>query len=191
VNIDQAFELLAQVRAATGHNELVVIGSNAALALSSVRAIPNAMTMSIDVGAFTPKDPGRIFDLAPSLGEGSEFHRQHGYYLDPVSPDVATLPRRWQGRLIPVERDGATLWFLDPNDAAISKYARGEPRDRRWIQAGLIAGVIEPARVQLLLEQTTFIDGEEEAGVRKARDEDSAWLAGGPVVPAVKGPYET
>ncbi|MBM3391107.1 MAG: hypothetical protein FJY34_03920 [Betaproteobacteria bacterium] len=31
---------------------------------------------------------------------------------------------------------GIVAGFLDPNDAAVSKYARGEPRDREWIRAG-------------------------------------------------------
>ena len=54
---------------------------------------------------------------------------------------LPTLPEGWQQRLVRLEfENGVTGWFLDPNDAAISKYVRAEPRDREWIRAGLDAG---------------------------------------------------
>jgi hypothetical protein len=51
--------------------------------------------------------------------------------------------------------------FLDPNDAAVSKYARGEPRDREWIRAGLEAGVLSRAIIESRLKETTFLDQQE------------------------------
>ena len=53
------------------------------------------MTASLDVDAYTRRDPGRIFDLVAELGQGSPFEAEHGYYLDPISPQVATLPDGW------------------------------------------------------------------------------------------------
>jgi hypothetical protein len=35
-----------------------------------------------------------------ALGQGSPFEAEHGYYLDPVSPHVATLPAGWSERLV-------------------------------------------------------------------------------------------
>lgn len=188
MNLDQAFEILKQVRARTGHRELVVIGSNASLALTGIVTIPADMTMSADMDAYTKLDPGRVFELMADLGEGSAFHREQGYFLDPVSPELPALPKGWQGRLIPVERDGGILWFLDPNDAAISKYARGEPRDRRWIQAGLISRIVDLARLRLLVVQTPFLDAAEEARAHAAIEEDARWMAAAPDRPKAPGP---
>ena len=61
---------------------------------------------------------------------------EHGYYLDPISPSVATLPAGSAERLVCIELEpGLSAWFLEPHDAAVSKYARMEPRDRAWLKA--------------------------------------------------------
>jgi hypothetical protein len=31
---------------------------------------------------------------------------------------------------------GVKVKYLEPNDCAVSKYARSEPKDREWIRAG-------------------------------------------------------
>lgn len=56
-----------------------------------------------------------------------------------------------------------TAHFLEPNDAAISKLARGEPRDLRWVRAGLKASLISLPVLRLRARTTTFIDLAEQA----------------------------
>lgn len=165
MNLDALFVLLQAARAACGHREYVVVGSLSVLGMAQVCAIPADMTLSIDADCYTQADPGRVFDLQAALGEKSPFHRAHGYYLDPVSPKLPTLPDGWEQRLISIERDGLVARFLEPNDAAISKLARGEPRDLRWLRAGLKAGIVSLPTLQLRMRQTDFIDGEEQVGV--------------------------
>jgi hypothetical protein len=138
VKLDDVFALFAQARDLGGHRDFVIVGSLSILGLADESLVPADMAMSNDIDGFTRADPGRIFDLDPPLGADSPFHAAHGYFLDPVSPSLPTLPDGWEGRLNKVERDGLRLWFLDPNDAAVSKYARGEPRDQRWIRSGLL-----------------------------------------------------
>ena len=67
-------------------------------------------------------------------------------------------------------------WFLEPNDAAVSKYARMEPRDREWIRPGLRAGVLSIAILEARFADTPFLDQEESRRARKAFDEDRRWL---------------
>ena len=55
--------------------------------------VPPRMAASLDVDAFSKHDPARIFDLASSLGQGSPFEAEHGYYLDPISPRWPHCPR--------------------------------------------------------------------------------------------------
>jgi len=156
------FTLLAEARRLCGHSEYVVIGSLSVLGLAEVTAIPADMTMSIDADCYTRLDPGRIRDLAPALGEGSEFHKRNGVYLDPVNPNLPTLPSGWEARLIRVDKDGVVAWFLDPADAAVSKLARGEARDLRWVKAGILANIVSAPTVALRMKTANFLDDEEQ-----------------------------
>jgi hypothetical protein len=133
------------------------------------------MLMSIDVGCYTRGDPGRIFELQEQLGEGSKFDEEHGYYLDPVSPELPILPDQWEYRLIPVElREGIVVFFLDTNDAAVSKYARCDVRDREWIRAGLEAGLLSAPIIESRFRRTRFLDDAERERACKALAEDRA-----------------
>jgi hypothetical protein len=167
--------LFAQARKLSGETDWIVFGSLAALGHTG--EVPPRMAMSLDVDAFGKKDPERVFALAEALGQGSAFEAEHGYYLDPLSPRVATLPSGWEERLVRIELEpGLAAWFLEPNDAAVSKYARMEPRDREWIRAGLEAGILSLAILEARFAQTAFLDDAESAHARKALAEDRDWL---------------
>lgn len=171
-NLEELFE---EARKLTGHTEFVVVGSLSALGIVQGKRIPPRMLMSIDVDCFTRQYPGRIFELRQALGEGSNFEAVHGYYLDPVSPHLPTLPAQWEFRLIRVPlKNGLMIFFLDPNDAAISKYARSEPRDQEWLQAGLAAGLLSAPIIESRLRDTTFLDDEEHQRALGAFAEDRA-----------------
>jgi len=169
--------LFARARDLCGETDYVVFGSLAVLGYAG--EVPPRMAASLDVDAFSKGDPGRIFDLAPALGQGSPFEAEFGYYLDPISPRVATLPAGWPDRLTRIELDpDLAAWFLEPNDAAVSKYARMEPRDREWIRPGLRAGVLSLAILDVRFAETTFLDARESARARQALEEDRRWLHG-------------
>ena len=72
--------------------------------------------------------------------------------------------------------DGIVMLFLDPNDAAVSKYARCEPRDRQWIQAGLGAALLSAPIIESRFGETEFLDAAERNRARKALDEDRSGL---------------
>lgn len=163
MNASALFDLLAAAHAECGHADYVVVGSVSVLGMSEVSAIPAGMTISIDADCYTLADPPRIFDLQATLGEGSAYHRAKGIYLDPVSPKLPTLPDGWQQRLIRMTRNGVTAHFLEPNDAAVSKLARAEPRDVRWVRAGLAAGLVSLPMLRLRMRITGFLDTKEQA----------------------------
>lgn len=176
MNLKALFDLFAEARVLSGHQDYVVIGSLSVLGLEDGLDIPEAMTMSIDVDCFTKSDPARIFDVVKALGENSPYHHKHGFYLDGISPQVPSLPEGWTDRLIKVEHEGLRAWFLDPNDAALSKYARGEPRDRRWIQAGILAGLVSMPVVKARFGSTNFADTEEMQKANLLVEADRAWF---------------
>lgn len=125
---DHLFKLFREAHRISGHKDCVVVGSLSILGTQDEDGLPAEMSMSNAIGAYTKADPGRINDLSTTLGEGSAFHKDNGYYLDPVSPNLPTLPDGWQHRMTSMNRGSVTLWLLDPDDAAMSKYARSQPK---------------------------------------------------------------
>lgn len=147
--------LLVEAKRVTSHKDYVIIGSLSVLGAADEP--PEAMTGSIDVDLYPKDDPDRASEVARALGLGSEFERKFGYYADAVSPWLPTLPDDWESRLIEIPFDsGVTAWFLEPNDAAISKYARSESRDRAWIRAGLAAGILSMPSIEYRMRETVM-----------------------------------
>jgi hypothetical protein len=175
VELSDLERLFARARDLTSHTEYVVVGSLCVLGIVRGKNVPPRMLMSIDVDCYTLTDPGRIFELQAALGEGSSFESENGFYLDPISPNLPTLPPGWESRLVRVPLDnGVVVHFLDANDAAVSKYARNEPRDREWIQAGLKATLLSAPVIESRFRQTDFFDDRERDVARKALQEDRA-----------------
>jgi hypothetical protein len=176
MTLDHLFAAFAKARDLTGHTDYVVIGSLAVLGLHDEVAIPDEMSMSNDIDTYTKADPARIFDVVAALGAESTFHAAHGYFVDPVSPNLPSLPDGWEARMNTIERDGLRVWFLDANDAAVSKYARGEPRDQRWIRSGVLNGLVSLPVVTARLRTTTFLDADEERRARSGVEADRIWF---------------
>lgn len=176
MNLKALFDLLQEAARLSGHSEFVVIGSLSILALEQDYEVPADMTMSNDIDCYTPNDPDRIFDLVPLLGENSPQHLASGYFIDAVSPALPSLPEGWEARMNRVARNGVVAWFLEPNDAALSKYARGEPRDRRWIRAGIQSGVVSVAVVKSRFRSVDFLDQEEQDRAKSQVEQDAAWF---------------
>lgn len=174
VELSQLRALFLEAKRLTEHGEYVVVGSLSILGIArNSSEIPDRMLMSIDVDCFTKTDPERIFELREKLGQGSRFEQEHGYYLDPVSPHLPTLPDQWEFRLVRVQLGEEILvHFLDPNDAAVSKYARCDARDREWIRAGLQAHLLSPHVIESRFRQTEFLDETERERAYRALAED-------------------
>jgi Nucleotidyltransferase of unknown function (DUF6036) len=177
VDLDRLQALFGEAKRLTKHSEYVVIGSLSILGVVQGKEIPAQMLISIDVDCYTKADPERILELDKLLGAGSPFEEKHGYFLDPVSPALPMLPDQWEPRLIRIElEDGIVVYFLDPNDAAVSKYARGDVRDREWIRAGLDAGLLSGPIIESRFRQTPFLDSAEREKACQALAEDRAEL---------------
>ncbi|WP_345536960.1 DUF6036 family nucleotidyltransferase [Variovorax defluvii] len=168
--------MFEEARRLTGHENYVVIGSLSILGTQDEDELPTEMSMSNDIDCYTKADPARINDAKNALGEGSEFHRANGYFLDPVSPSLPSLPDGWEARMTCIEQDKVRVWFLDPDDAAVSKYARSQPNDLRWIRSGILSGHISLPKVKARIASTLFLDAEEEARVRTQVDADVSWF---------------
>jgi hypothetical protein len=69
-----------------------------------------------------------------------------------------------------LERQGVVAHFLEPHDAAVSKLARGEPRDQRWVLAGARANLLALPTVALRMQSTRFLDDAEQSAARTLLD---------------------
>lgn len=178
MNRNDIDRLLVEAKRITNHPDFVIIGSLSVL--GAVANPPVSMTGSIDIDLYPKNDPGRASEIAKALGLGSAFESTYGYYADAVSPMLPTLPEGWEQRLIKVEFDsGVSAWFLEPNDAAISKYVRSESRDREWIRAGLEANILSLPTIEYRLRET-IMETDERQRAKQSIEEDRAWLAVNP-----------
>lgn len=173
---DQVESLLSEIGAERNLKSFVILGSLSVLGITE-GPIPGGMTVSNEVDGFAEIYPAHDPDLAAKWGQGSDFERRKGYYFDSISPTLPTLPDGWESRLIARKTaSGVTMKFADPNDVAISKYARGEPKDQEWIRAGLAASILSLATIEYRCRETLFIDQKEHDRVKTAIEEDRQWL---------------
>ena len=167
MTLEQLDRLLAEVSARHPVDAFIVIGSLCVLARAQERAIPESMLVSVEVDAWPESDPARAFEIARDFGLGSAFEQEHGYYFDAVSPSLPTLPDGWRERMTARRLPrGALVKFVDPNDVAMAKLARGDDKDLRWIRAGLDASLLSIATLVYRFRQTVFLDDEERERVR-------------------------
>lgn len=169
-------QLLIKASTVIHQNDFVILGSMAAL--GKTPKPPRAMLDAADIN-FHPLDDAAVSSkrVRDQVGPGSDFHHSHHFYGEPTSPYAATLPQGWQHRMTRVDvAPNLRAWFLDVNDVAISKYARGNERDRSWIKAGLEAGLVSLDVVRERLPETVTLPTEK-ANIDRGMFEDTAWLS--------------
>lgn len=134
--------LLVEAAKISNHHEFVIAGSLCCLGFDG----PDDMARSDDVDMYPLRDPDRGYEeLAQTLGEESDFHLAHGFFADPVNPELFSFPRNWEIRLKKIELcSGLFALFVDVNDCAAGKLIRGAPHDQSWVTSGIRAGILHP-----------------------------------------------
>ena len=131
--------------------EIVVIGSQAVL--GQFPDAPAALLASMEADVYPRNRPERAELIDGSIGEGSSFHEQFGYYAQGVGEATATLPKGWRERLVSVKNantGGVEGLCLEAHDLAISKYVAGREKDLEFTRALARHGL---TRVQTLRER--------------------------------------
>jgi hypothetical protein len=100
----------------------------------------NAKIWEIRQKELDPEYPPEVSEEINALfGEGSDFHREHGFYIDGVDENTARLPPDWTKRSIyrEVEVDGRQVLAVAPcpEDVVVSKLARLSEKDREFVEA--------------------------------------------------------
>ena len=171
MNHSQLRHLIAELQKVTKHDSFVVIGSLSILGYAERNqvTVPDAMTYSMDLDFYPELDPESGFLVTKELGENSDFDLKYGYHADPVTPKLPSFPDGWQDRLLRLKEyaTSATICFADPCDTAVSKYIRGEDRDRRWCRAVILADVLDP---NIMAKRFAMVTRATQQEVNLARD---------------------
>lgn len=184
-------ELQHAIRAATTILEIdqvYVIGSQSILGSFTDDELPPEATDSneVDIWPLGDDDAGHLSARLLAVGELSEFHEEFGFYIDGVGKNTAVLPLGWQERLVPVPAQQlsgfrAVGLCLDPHDLCIAKLVANREKDRRFVRALVLAGIIDPsillARLPDVSPPVDRIDAPVEAGgpLLVERDINYAW----------------
>jgi len=141
--------VLAAAAEVAGHDELVVIGSQAILGSHSEP--PATLLVSLEVDVYPLEDPDAAIKIDGALGDGSQFHRTFGYYAHGVGPETARAPGGWKERLIRSEipqrvasKRTPTAWCLEIHDLVLSKCVAGRDRDWEYANEVLKAHLVDP-----------------------------------------------
>ncbi len=133
---EQLEHVIRASAAIAGVEDIVVIGSQSVL--GQFPDAPAELLVSREADVYPLRHPERGDPIDGSIGEGSPFERQFGYYAHGVDETTAILPKGWQDRLVVVSgantRD-ARGWCLDVHDLAIAKYVEGREKDILFTKA--------------------------------------------------------
>jgi hypothetical protein len=94
------------------------------------------------------------------FGNGSLFHRTHGFYIDGVDENTAMLPAGWQTRAVIRRIDVAgrmvTAVAPCPEDLIVSKLARLNDKDRSFIEAYHSARPLDASLIEERIRLSDF-----------------------------------
>jgi hypothetical protein len=141
-------------------DEIIVIGSQSVLGEFPNAPVNLLASMETDI---YPKNKPELAELVDgSIGEGSFFHAEFGYYAQGVGPNTAVLPHGCEERLIRINNkntNGVIGLCLEVHDLAISKYVAGRAKDLEFVS--------ELAR-QEMIDCKTFMQRLNKTDVSKA-----------------------
>ena len=162
--------VLRAAAAITGHDEIVVVGTQAIL--GQYPEAPSELRVSKEADIYTPSDPATDTLIEGALGEGSKFHETYDYYADGVGPGTAKLPEGWEDRMIEISNEntrGARGMCLEIHDFAISKYYAGREKDLRFTRHLAEYGLTKPRILEERLGRTPIEESERDRIRKKVR----------------------
>lgn len=128
-----------------GDTELIIFGSQAIL--GTCPSPPEALTASIEVDIQPKNHPERTDNVDGVLGELSDFHSTHGFYVHGVTIDSAVLPSGWEMRTVsvsdPRKTRGNVGHCLEAHDLAASKLVAYREKDRIFVTNLLSEGLLD------------------------------------------------
>lgn len=129
----------------SGDTELLIFDSQAIL--GTYPDAPESLRASIEVDVQARNRPEMTHLIDGALGEGSLFHRTHGFYVHGVAIESAKLPVGWLQRTIavshPVNTRGNSGLCVEAHDLAASKLFAFREKDRLFVATLLSEALID------------------------------------------------
>lgn len=141
-------ELEHAIRAAcdvSDTTEVFVFGSQAILGQFPDAPPELRQSAEADIAPIHAIDKIDLIDAV--LGEDSQFHRSHGFYVHGVPIETAVLPRGWEGRTVKVQNKNTRDfigWCVEAHDLAASKLVAFRDKDRDFVRLLIAEGMIKP-----------------------------------------------
>ena len=117
-------------------DDIVVIDSQAILGEFPHAPVELLVSNEADVYPRTRVERSDLIDA--TIGEGSPFQREFGYYAHGIDETTAVLPDGWRERLILVAGENTRFvrgWCLEVHDLGIAKYVAGREKDLQFTAA--------------------------------------------------------
>ena len=151
-------------------SEVWVFGSQAIL--GEFPDAPDVLRTSVEVDMQPKNRPDKADLVDGALGELSQFHKTHGFYVHGLLMDGSAFPHGWQHRAKPVVDEISTRgkigWCVEVHDLAASKLAAYREKDRDFVRILLIEGMIAP---KILIKRINLLNIDE-----KRRDHLLQWI---------------
>lgn len=158
-------ELEHAIRAATEivrGKSVIIIGSQSILGSFTEDELPVEATRSNEVDIYPLGDDDAASlatELDAAIGELSDFHQTHEFYVQGVDRETPALPAGWTERLVTVT-NANTQWrtglCLEPHDLCAAKLIAGRPKDYLFVGAVLRDGLVDAQTIIARLE--TIVD---------------------------------
>ena len=115
-------------------DDIIVVGSQAIL--GQFPNAPSELLVSMEADLY-PRTHGERAELIDgSIGEGSPFEREFGYYAHGVGPETAVLPEGWLDRLVVIAGPNTRSVkgsCIEAHDLAIAKLVAGREKDLEYV----------------------------------------------------------
>jgi hypothetical protein len=129
----QLEDLLRELVRVLGRREVAMIGSQCVHAATDAPPGEVLMSRECDI-LIDDNDPARE-QIDAALGSTSMYQREHGIFIDTVSPSFPFLPDGWEQRANLLVSGEARSRCLELHDLVLSKLAAGRLKDNELIAA--------------------------------------------------------
>lgn len=159
MNREQLEHAIRAVCTVTEDQEQIISGSQAIL--WQFPEAPAELRKSIEVDVSPKNRPEAVDKIDGALGENSQFHKTHGFYVHGVPMETAKLPKGWEKRTNKVQdyMDEQNIGHcIEAHEAASTLIAFRE-KDTESVQRLIFEEMID---VDILLKRLKFTDAEKE-----------------------------
>ena len=135
--------------------EVIIFGSQAIL--GQFPEAPLELRKSIEVDVSPKNRPEAVDKIDGALGENSQFHKTHRFYVHGVPIETAKLPKGWEKRTNKVQdymNENNIGYCIEAHDLAASKLIAFREKDTEFVRRLLIEEMVSADTLVERLSET-------------------------------------